>query len=79
MSEQPVIDHNPNEKPRPTRGEAIFVAIITTGSLIGMALLYDWVWDKFGIGVGAAFIMSVSATLLAIACWQEWKKRRRLW
>lgn len=79
MSEQPVIDHNPQEKPRPTRGETIFVTVATTVVLIGMALFYNWVRREFGTGLGLGVIGLVSVTLLAIACWQEWKKRRRLW
>jgi hypothetical protein len=73
------IDHDPNEKPRPSRSEFIFVTVVTIMVLVGLGIGLKWAskqvdWTVFLVGCALAFIC-----LLAIACRSEWKKRRRLW
>lgn len=79
MTTPPTIDHDPNEKPHPTRGEAIFVAIITTVALVAVGAFLKWLSSRIDATPFLALCVAAFIALLAIACWQEWKKRRRLW
>jgi hypothetical protein len=49
------IDHNPNEPPRPLRGEAWFVTIVTT--VVLSAIMF-----------GLKFVFAYSHTLFGVVC-----------
>lgn len=56
------IDHNPNEPPRQTRGELMFVSIGAATVLVGLAVALKWV----AMSEGVAFFLVVCATLLIV-------------
>ena len=57
------IDHDPNEHPRPDKGEQIFVTVVTVVVLSGLALILRWVHRDFGLSA----LSIVGALILAIA------------
>lgn len=72
------IDHDPSEPPRPLRGEAIFVAIVTVVSLVCLRFLLLWVKDDFGLAWFAAAVILFIGAMFAIAFrWEAKKKQAR--
>jgi cbb3-type cytochrome oxidase subunit 3 len=50
----PTIDHDPNERPRQMRGEAVFVAVASAITLLGSGFALKWVDRSYGT---AAFVV----------------------
>lgn len=71
------IDHDPNEHPRPDKGEQIFVTVVTIVVLSGLALGLNALKDAFGLAIGLAGCASVLAIAFAVAFALERSKGRR--
>jgi hypothetical protein len=68
----PIIDHDPNEPPRPTRGEAAAVTVITIVVLVSLALALKWLKGEYGlvvglIGCGTVIILSFGLAAVLVA------------
>jgi len=70
------IDHNPNERKRPIRGEYLFVTASTvlflTALGVGLRLAFSELGYGTGFSIGGALIIALF--LLAFA-WERWKAR----
>lgn len=73
------IDHDPNEPPRPYKGEQLFVTIVTVVVLSGLALFLRWVAKEGGLGIFAVVCVAIVAICFAIAFRLERSKSQRLW
>jgi peptidoglycan/LPS O-acetylase OafA/YrhL len=79
MEKPPIIDHDPHEPTRPSRGEHIFVTVGTAVILIGLALFLKWVDRSYG-GVALLIVCAtVFLTCFGSAVRSERKKGRRPW
>jgi hypothetical protein len=67
------IDHDPNEPPRETPGEAFFVTVVTFVVLSGLVFGLKWLKGEFGLGVGLAGCAAVIFFSFALAFWLQAK------
>ena len=75
MKEPPTIDHDPNER-RVTKGETIFVTIVTFVVLTALGYGLKWTTTNYGLGGLAVAIVVEAAIIFPIAFWLEAKKKR---
>lgn len=72
----PIIDHDPNEPPRPARGEAVIVPAITF--VIVAAIVYGLTWMKnsYGLTTGLMACGVFLVLIFGMAFLLEARKRR---
>ena len=70
------IDHDPNEPPKQTTGEAVFVTVVTVIVLSGLALGLKWVFKAAGIWVFGATCAAIIAICFAVAFWLQARTKR---
>jgi hypothetical protein len=68
------IDHDPHEKSRSTRGETIFVTIVTTTVLILVGAALNLVADAYGLIALFSVVAIGAAVMFPLAFWLD---RRR--